>query len=197
MSERGSALPWQCFGRSPGGLWLKAERTAATVSLWWQVRTRLARGRIQTIDANGKVMDDVAVARERWDAGWVCAGEIPIDDALVAWAGVRECDACIHGIMRHLVGLGVAGYGESLGEVVEWFRDLAQGVWMVEGASYRVERHQLLDGLAGAVGVLRMDGDGDDPVLDVRVGERSFSIALDTPALRRALLQAAVVASED
>jgi hypothetical protein len=82
-------------------------------------------------------------------------------------------------------------------EVVDWFRDMEQGMWMVEGAAYRIERHRLLDGLEGVVGVLRMDEEGGMAALDVSVGERSFQIDLNTSELRRALLQASVVVSED
>lgn len=195
-SESKIALPWQCFAQSPGGLWLKATRDETTVALWWQARTRAANGRVQMVDANGAVLADTTVAQARWGDPWTCAGSIPLDDAFVEWAGVATFDACAHGVMRHMVGLAAAGYGDDLSEIVGWFRDLAALEWLIEGATYRIEAHPLLEGIAGTVGVLWVSDDGADYALDVRVGAGDpYRIALDTPALLRAALHATVVVS--
>lgn len=191
------ALPWQCFAQSPSGLWLKAERDETTVSLWWQVRTRLAaNGRVQAVDANGAVLADTTVAQARWDAIWTRAGAVLLDDAFVEWSGVAAFDACAHGVMRHMVGMAAAGYGDDVADIVEWFRDLSSLEWLIEGAAYRLEAHPLWEGLTGAMGILWVNEEETEHALDVRVGSESYRIPLNTPDLMRAMLQSAIVATE-
>jgi hypothetical protein len=151
---------------------------------------------VQAVDANGAVLADTTVARARWDAPWTRAGAILLDDAFVEWSGVAAFDACAHGVMRHMVGLAAAGYGDDVADIVEWFRDLSALEWLIEGAAYRLEAHPLWEGMAGAVGVLWADEDGTGHALDVRVGAESYRIPLHTLDLMRAMLQSAVVATE-
>jgi hypothetical protein len=151
---------------------------------------------VQTVDANGSVLSASSLARARWGATWERAGEIPIDEAWVAWTGVPDCDACVYGMMRHMVGLVAAGYGDDPEEVVGWFADVSLSQWLVHGAAYRIGRHPQLEGIEGTVCRMRIGDDSPYYVLDVDVGGRAFAIPIDTIEIQRAILQSALVVSD-
>lgn len=191
MSVRRSALPWDHYVRSPNGMWVRAVRTEDAIRLEWQSRTQQSAGRVQTLDANGSVVDDVPTSKVQWGPTWEIAGEVPLGDAFVAWTTVRAFDSCAFGVMRHLVGLMAHGYGEEPEEIVEWFQDMEALQWIVEGAEYRIDREvEPLVGMVGSRGGISLEG--ETPVLRLVVGEREYPILLNAPEIFRAFLVAAV-----
>jgi len=184
---RKTALPWEHCERSPGGLWVKTERCMESIALRWQPRIVASAGRVQTFDANGVVMSDVPVSRVKWSDPWVLAGEVPLDEAFVLWAGVPRFDACAYGTMRHMAGLVACGYGDDPGDVVDWFRDLGELQWLVDGVTYRIVGGEEFEGLNGSSGEMTFDED-DVPVFQVAVGVDTYPIRLDSQDMLRAVL---------
>lgn len=190
-----NVLPWEHYARAPSGMWVRATRTLEAIRLEWQARKVVAGGKVQTLDAWDHVAQVQPLDREQWGSCWTCAGELPLDDAFVTWSTVREFDRCAYGVMRHLVGLLVGGYGaeedDDPAEIVNWFRDLGALAWLIEGARYRLDReHAPLLGLVGSAGTLAWN---EHPVLYLTVAEREYPILLDTPEAQRAILIAATV----
>jgi len=166
---------------------VKAERRLDAIALWWQPRTVTSAGRVQTLDADGRVTSDVPLARVKWADPWVSAGEVPLDDAFVEWTGVQRFDACVYGTMRHLSGLLACGFGDTPEEVVGWFGDMGALQWIVEGVLYRIEGGDEFDGIDGSVGKMEFDED-NVPVFNVGVGSVTYPIRLDTGDLLRSVL---------
>lgn len=194
QSETRSVVPSEHYLRSSGGLWVRARRLEEAIRVEVQTRVEIVGGRVHTLDANGDVVGDASVQEHEWGDPWSCAGEIPIDDALVEFCGVAALDACCYGLMRHVVGTIVLGYGESPEEVAGWFRDFVSMEWVHEGM-YRIDReHDPLIGLVGTRGeiVFGYDPDVDAPVLNLRVGTTDHAIPLDTAALAVAFACSAI-----
>ena len=150
-------------------------------------------GRVKTLDANGSVERDVPVCLAKWGSPWVDAGVVPLGDEFVTWSGVRQFDACVYGVMRHMVGLMACGYGEEPSDIVEWFKDMAAMGWITDGATYAIDKDvDPFVGLIGSKGVM-LFSDDDLPVLSLKVGGREYPIVLDTIELQKSLLIATVV----
>lgn len=187
QSEIVSGLPLEHFSRSRMGLWVKGCRSMEEIQLLWQPRTVVQGSRVQTLDANGSVLRDEHVSEVRWGDAWNVAGVIPMDEAFAEWSGAHAFDACSYGVMRHMVDLCAAGYGETPEEVVSWFRDLGRLEWLIDGALYRVvSGSSPFDGLRGAIGMVR--GEDENLFFDIVVGEGTYSVSLDSHDLHVAML---------
>ena len=162
------------------------------VRLEWQPMVRFRQGWVQLLDVNGNVMSDARIGNVRWGPPWVLAGVVPLDDSFVAWSGIAAFDACAYGMMRHLAGLLVGGYGDEPEEVVIWFKDMAKLEWLVDGATYCFDRDcPPIEGLIGVTGQIAWQE--ESAVLYIDAGKRQHEVSLSDVAMQRALLQAAVV----
>ena len=111
---------------------MKAARYENRIQVEWQPRYEVQDSHLCTIDANGDLESRVPVGEGRYDVDpYRVAGEIPITDAMVEFAGLEAFEDFVYGVMRHVTFLIVGGCGDSPEEVVGWFQNFG-GVSVID-----------------------------------------------------------------
>ena len=135
--EKLTAPPSQHLARSKEGLWVKAERDAKGVHVFWQVRTTVVGGCLVEYDANGDESRRRPMQGIEYPDPWKLAGTVEPSAEIVEVAGLQDFDWFQFGLMRHAAELIALGYGDDPEEVLTWFEDVTKGEWIREG-EYRI-----------------------------------------------------------
>lgn len=135
--EKLTAPPSRDFCKSEEGLWVKGERDARGVHIYFQPRTRVEAGCLVELDANGEEVDRQPMLGASYPEPWRLVGTLEPTATIVEVAGLQDFDWFQFGVLRHAVRLIAGGWGDDPEEVMGWFADLRDGDW-IRGGQYRL-----------------------------------------------------------
>jgi len=126
-----------CIKKSPEGLWVKSELGDNSIDVYYHSRHQYRDGSFLHINSNGEVESECDPWHLEFDEPWVKVGEIGVNSKeFLGLCDVNEFDWLVYGVMRHVVGLIVLGWGDSIEDTVGLFENVALGEFVVPGCPY-------------------------------------------------------------
>lgn len=143
--------------KTPNGMWVRASISGEAVVVEAQEMRVKQDGLIASYDPDGF---ESPKPIPRWqktpheapgELEWFEVGRIEIDDR---WASlpvdVMDWPKILNGIQRHVTALLAAGWGETMGDLIDWFSDPSEMLILVPDQVYEiVSDHPPLEGLKG------------------------------------------------
>lgn len=174
-------VPLKFLKRSPKGLWVKGNRLDDRIDVSWQRRTVIDGTTVHLTDENGDVVNSMQCANIEWGDEWVSAGSIIYTDGMVEMAKIKDFERFCFGMMRHVVCLSAGGYGDSIADVVEWFKDICAAEFIIDGEYKIVDSHGDIADMAGNIITVDRDDSGKLNA-EIIVRERRFPFDLNIPS---------------
>lgn len=148
------------LARSAKGQWIKSISNGDGIEVFWKPRFVIKKNLVKKLDFNGDVESVSNIVDVDWGNEWISAGEICLSDSVVEICGLENFDAFVYGLMRHVVGLMICGYGDEPCDVVRLFDDIKKQEFIVEGGYRIVGDHGDISGLVGNNVAVSMDSCG-------------------------------------
>jgi hypothetical protein len=167
------------YAKTPDGMWVKAEIVDDGIELLWQVRSKVVDGSFVLYDVNGNIESLRPIGKANYPSLMRSAGIVKIDNDFVEFCGIEFFNDMIMSVMRHMVNMVVAGYGDNLEDIVDWYSDISSLKFLI-GTKFRFdsENEPFLD-MIGLIGFVDVDDCGEY-IVNVKVANNVFKIPLDS-----------------
>lgn len=160
-------------------MWVKAKYIDSGIELSWQVRTNFIKGNLISYDSNGMVETSCPIERAHYYDSMKSAGIVNIDDNFAKFCGIEHFNDVIFSIMRHMVNMVTAGYGDNPEEVVGWYSNISELKFLV-GTRFRFDyEYEPFVDMIGLIGFVDIDDDGEY-VVSIEVRNDIFRVPLDS-----------------